>query len=79
MAIHVALKAILAAIACSLTISTVATLRGMSGLIIIFSALGGTIGSRIVGELFENIGGASAFYFLLIPMGLLIIFVLIAI
>ncbi len=48
----------------------------MSGLIIIFSALGGTIGSRIVGELFESIGGAKAFYFLLIPMGLLIIFVL---
>ncbi|TMM58269.1 MFS transporter [Maribacter algarum] len=48
----------------------------MSGLIIIFSALGGTIGSRIVGELFENIGGANAFYFLLIPMVLLIVFVL---
>ena len=48
----------------------------MSGLIIIFSALGGTIGSRIVGELFESIGGANAFYFLLIPMALLIIFVL---
>jgi MFS transporter, FHS family, glucose/mannose:H+ symporter len=48
----------------------------MSGLIIIFSALGGTIGSRIVGELFESIGGANAFYFLLIPMVLLIIFVL---
>ncbi len=48
----------------------------MSGLIIIFSALGGTIGSRIVGELFESIGGAKAFYFLLIPMLLLIIFVL---
>lgn len=48
----------------------------MSGLIIIFSALGGTIGSRIVGELFESIGGANAFYFLLIPMFLLIIFVL---
>lgn len=47
----------------------------MSGLIIIFSALGGTIGSRIVGELFESIGGAKAFYFLLIPMILLIIFV----
>jgi fucose permease len=47
----------------------------MSGLIIIFSALGGTIGSRIVGELFERIGGAKAFYFLLIPMVLLIIFV----
>ena len=48
----------------------------MSGLIIIFSALGGTIGSRIVGELFESIGGANAFYFLLIPMSLLIVFVL---
>ncbi|WP_338358485.1 MFS transporter [Yeosuana marina] len=48
----------------------------MSGLIIIFSALGGTIGSRIVGELFESIGGAKAFYFLLIPMILLILFVI---
>lgn len=48
----------------------------MSGLIIIFSALGGTIGSRIVGELFESIGGVKAFYFLLIPMALLIVFVL---
>lgn len=48
----------------------------MSGLIIIFSALGGTVGSRIVGELFESVGGASAFYFLLIPMALLIVFVL---
>ena len=48
----------------------------MSGLIIIFSALGGTIGSRVVGELFESVGGAKAFYFLLIPMVLLIIFVL---
>jgi len=47
----------------------------MSGLIIIFSALGGTLGSRIVGELFESVGGANAFYFLLIPMGLLIVFV----
>lgn len=48
----------------------------MSGLIIIFSALGGTFGSRIVGELFESVGGANAFYFLLIPMALLIVFVL---
>jgi fucose permease len=48
----------------------------MSGLIIIFSALGGTIGSRIVGELFESIGGANAFYFLLVPMVLLIVFVI---
>jgi fucose permease len=49
----------------------------MSGLIIIFSALGGTLGSRIVGELFESVGGSNAFYFLLIPMILLIVFVLI--
>ena len=48
----------------------------MSGLIIIFSAIGGTIGSRVIGELFESIGGANAFYFLLIPMSLLIVFVL---
>lgn len=48
----------------------------MSGLIIIFSALGGTLGSRIVGELFESVGGTNAFYFLLIPMALLIVFVL---
>lgn len=47
----------------------------MSGLIIIFSALGGTLGSRVVGELFESVGGANAFYFLLIPMALLILFV----
>ena len=44
----------------------------MTGLIIIFSALGGTFGSRIVGELFESVGGVNAFYMLLIPMTLLI-------
>ena len=48
----------------------------MSGLIIIFSALGGTLGSRIVGTLFEATGGVNAFYFLFIPIVLLIIFVL---
>lgn len=49
----------------------------MSGLIIIFSALGGTLGSRIVGTLFEKIGGVNAFYFLVIPIVLLIISVVI--
>jgi fucose permease len=48
----------------------------MSGLIIIFSALGGTLGSRIVGTLFEATGGIKAFYFLFIPIVLLIVFVL---
>lgn len=45
----------------------------MTGLIVIFSALGGTIGSRIIGYLFKNVGGETAFYFTLIPMGLLLV------
>ncbi len=45
----------------------------MTGLLTVFSALGGTIGSRIIGWLFMTTGGASAFYFTLIPMGLLLI------
>ncbi len=45
----------------------------MSGLIIIFSALGGTTGSIITGHIFENYGGKTAFYFSLIPMTILII------
>ena len=48
----------------------------MSGLIIIFSALGGTLGSRIVGILFGKIGGENAFYFLIIPIVLLVITVI---
>ncbi len=45
----------------------------MSGLIIVFSALGGTLGSMIVGRLFHSIGGVNAFYFLIIPLVLLIV------
>jgi MFS transporter, FHS family, glucose/mannose:H+ symporter len=45
----------------------------MSGLIVIFSALGGTTGSIITGYIFENYGGQNAFYFSLIPMAILII------
>ena len=45
----------------------------MSGLIIIFSALGGTLGSYIVGYLFKEVGAENAFFFTLIPMvGLLL-------
>ncbi|GAA3646316.1 MFS transporter [Flavivirga jejuensis] len=44
----------------------------MTGLIVIFSALGGTFGSRIIGYLFEHIGGGKAFFFMLIPMLILI-------
>jgi len=45
----------------------------MSGLIIIFSALGGTTGSIITGNIFEKYGGQNAFYFSLIPMTILIV------
>ncbi|MES2797728.1 MAG: MFS transporter, partial [Bacteroidota bacterium] len=45
----------------------------MAGLIVIFSALGGTTGSLITGYIFEHFGGQSAFYFSLIPMGILIV------
>lgn len=45
----------------------------MSGLIIIFSALGGTLGSRLIGYLFKHVGGATAFYYTLIPMSLLLL------
>lgn len=45
----------------------------MSGLIIIFSALGGSLGSQLIGHLFENIGADTAFLYTLIPMaGLLL-------
>ncbi|MFN4146100.1 MAG: MFS transporter [Runella sp.] len=43
----------------------------MSGLIVIFSALGGTTGSILTGYIFEHYGGQTAFYFSLIPIGLL--------
>jgi fucose permease len=43
----------------------------MSGLIVVFSALGGTTGSIITGHIFEAYGGTTAFYFSLIPIALL--------
>jgi fucose permease len=45
----------------------------MSGLIVVFSALGGTTGSIITGHIFESYGGQTAFYFSLIPIGILIL------
>jgi FHS family glucose/mannose:H+ symporter-like MFS transporter len=45
----------------------------MSGLIVVFSALGGTTGSIITGHVFEAYGGQTAFYFSLVPIGILII------
>jgi FHS family glucose/mannose:H+ symporter-like MFS transporter len=45
----------------------------MSGLIVVFSALGGTTGSIITGTIFQQFGGQIAFYFSLVPISLLII------
>ncbi|MBL7775429.1 MAG: MFS transporter [Saprospiraceae bacterium] len=45
----------------------------MSGLIIIFSALGGTLGSRLIGYVFKHVGAESAFFYTLAPMVALMI------
>ena len=45
----------------------------MSGLIVVFSALGGTTGSIITGNIFDAYGGQTAFYFSLLPIAILII------
>lgn len=46
----------------------------MMGLIVVFSALGGTTGSFITGRVFAAFDGALAFYLLLVPMALLTLF-----
>ena len=45
----------------------------MTGLIVVFSALGGTTGSFITGQLFAHFDGTRAFYLLLVPMALLLL------
>lgn len=45
----------------------------MTGLIVVFSAMGGTLGSRLIGYLFKNEGPEKAFYYTLIPMCLLLV------
>lgn len=45
----------------------------MASLLVIFSALGGTLGSKLVGYLFARIGGENAFYFSLAPMLVLVL------
>ena len=49
----------------------------MSGLIVVFSALGGTTGSIITGHVFEAFTGQTAFYLSLIPMMILIVCLLV--
>lgn len=57
---------------CSVALSSLPRHRHptMVGLIVIFSALGGTIGSFITGMLFQALPGAVAFYFVCVPAGL---------
>jgi len=45
----------------------------MAGLIIVFSAVGGTTGSLITGSIFQYYGGQNAMYFSLVPITLLFI------
>ena len=45
----------------------------MSGLIVVFSALGGVTGSVISGFIFQYYGGRTAFYFSLLPIAILIV------
>lgn len=45
----------------------------MTGLIVVFSALGGTTGSVITGFVFESMGGTQAFYLSLIPIAAILI------
>lgn len=45
----------------------------MTGLIVVFSALGGTTGSYITGQIFAVMGGQTAFYTSLLPMAALLV------
>lgn len=45
----------------------------MASLLVFFSATGGTLGSRLVGYLFQHSGGGKAFYFSLAPMAILFV------
>jgi MFS transporter, FHS family, glucose/mannose:H+ symporter len=44
------------------------THAAMVGLIVVFSALGGTTGSLVIGRAFATVQGATAFYLILIPI-----------
>lgn len=58
---------------CSVALSALPTARqsAMTALIVIFSALGGTIGSFLVGTMFQRLPGTAAFYALLLPVALI--------
>jgi sugar phosphate permease len=45
----------------------------MTGLLVIFSALGGTTGSLITGYIFGNFSGHFAFYLTLVPISIILV------
>jgi FHS family glucose/mannose:H+ symporter-like MFS transporter len=45
----------------------------MTGLLVIFSALGGTTGSMVTGHVFGSAGGLNAFYLTLVPISLVLV------
>lgn len=44
----------------------------MTGMLVVFSALGGTTGSLITGQVFDRFSGQTAFYLTLVPMAFLL-------
>ncbi|KQS02354.1 hypothetical protein ASG11_16490 [Sphingomonas sp. Leaf357] len=60
---------------CSIVLSALPRHRhaAMIGMIVVFSALGGTIGSFLTGLLFQHVSGQIAFYFALLPLALIAI------
>jgi fucose permease len=60
---------------CSVVLSATPKARhaSLTGLIVVFSALGGTLGSRLTGLVFSKFGGVNAFYAVLPPMLLLLL------
>lgn len=47
--------------------------NSMTGLIVIFSVLSDTLGSRIIGMLFQHVNDAQVFYFMLAPVAVLLV------
>jgi fucose permease len=45
----------------------------LAGILTFFSAIGGTLGSLLIGNLFDSLGGEKVFYLSLIPFGLMFI------
>lgn len=45
----------------------------LAGILTFFSAIGGTVGSLIIGNLFDSLGGDKVFYLSLIPFGIMFI------